>query len=204
MSASQIRNKQKKSANWFRDSLAAQFKNRNKDENKSRRKLNAALNSNSTTSNPEFKRATRKVKIIEQGRLYGYLYDPKYKKTLPYYDKFPLTLVLGLYSDGFLGLNMHYLPYPLRAKLLENVMESTKKTRRRGKEEEIADVSYRILKSSTVSRLMQFSIKRYLYGHVKSPFVEFMMPGAFESAVFLPTETFEKASKYDVWRDIRR
>ena len=42
-----------------------------------------------------------------------FVYDPKYKKTLPYYDTFPLVLPLERYSDGFLGLNFHYLPIPL-------------------------------------------------------------------------------------------
>ena len=44
------------------------------------------------------------------GRLNMFFYDPKFKKTLPYYDTFPLVLPLEPYSDGFLGINLHYLP----------------------------------------------------------------------------------------------
>ena len=35
------------------------------------------------------------------GRLNMFFYDPKFKKTLPYYDTFPLVLPLERYSDGF-------------------------------------------------------------------------------------------------------
>ena len=46
------------------------------------------------------------------GRMYFYHYDPKYKDVLPVYDKFPLVIPMEMYSDGFLGLNLHYLdPY---------------------------------------------------------------------------------------------
>ena len=34
------------------------------------------------------------------GRLNMFLYDPKHKKKLPYYDTFPLVLPLERYSDG--------------------------------------------------------------------------------------------------------
>ena len=46
------------------------------------------------------------------GRMYFYHYDPKYKDTLPVWDKFPLVIPMEMYDDGFLGLNIHYLdPY---------------------------------------------------------------------------------------------
>ena len=51
------------------------------------------------------------------GRLNMFFYDPKFKKTLPYYDTFPLVLPLENYPDGFLGINFHYLPMNLRLQL---------------------------------------------------------------------------------------
>ena len=55
------------------------------------------------------------------GRLNMFIYDPKLKKKLPYYDTFPLVLPLEKYNDGFLGLNFHYLPIlcPTRACMVE-------------------------------------------------------------------------------------
>ena len=52
------------------------------------------------------------------GRMNMFFYDPKGRKTLPYYDTFPLVLPIESYPDGFLGINFHYLPIPLRLKLL--------------------------------------------------------------------------------------
>ena len=44
------------------------------------------------------------------GNMYMFQYDPKHKDTLPYYDLFPLAIVIGPAEGGFLGLNLHYLP----------------------------------------------------------------------------------------------
>ena len=38
------------------------------------------------------------------GNMYFFRYDPKYKATLPVYDKYPLAIVIERYTDGFLGL----------------------------------------------------------------------------------------------------
>ena len=43
------------------------------------------------------------------GKMYFFYYDPKGKKTLATYDRFPLVFPIERYSDGFLGLNLHYL-----------------------------------------------------------------------------------------------
>ena len=47
------------------------------------------------------------------GRLNMFFYDPKLKKTLPYYDTFPLVLPLRNIMIGF-WYKFHYLPIPLR------------------------------------------------------------------------------------------
>ena len=52
-----------------------------------------------------------------------FVYGPKHAKKLPYYDTFPLVLPLERYSDGFLGMNFHYLPIPLRMKLLDKIFD---------------------------------------------------------------------------------
>ena len=59
------------------------------------------------------------------GTLNMFVYGPKFKKKLPYYDTFPLVLPIETYSDGFLGLNFHYLPIPLRLSLI-HISEPTR------------------------------------------------------------------------------
>ena len=56
------------------------------------------------------------------GSMYMYFYDPKHKKTLPYYDRFPLTIVVGPAPGGFYGLNLHYLSPVVRARFLDQLM----------------------------------------------------------------------------------
>ena len=63
------------------------------------------------------------------GRLNMFIYDPKFKKTLPYYDTFPLVLPLESYSDGFLGINLHYLPISLRIRLLDRLNDFSTDTK---------------------------------------------------------------------------
>ena len=52
---------------------------------------------------------------IRPGSLYCWFYDPKYKRTLPYYDAFPVAFIMNMKEKGFLGINMHYLPLRSRS-----------------------------------------------------------------------------------------
>ena len=60
------------------------------------------------------------------GKMNMFIYAPKFAKKLPYYDTFPLVLPLERYSDGFLGINLHYLPIPLRIGLLDRLVDFSK------------------------------------------------------------------------------
>ena len=59
------------------------------------------------------------------GSMNMFFYDPKHKDTLPFYDKFPLAIVVGPAPGGFFGLNLHYLPPVLRAKFLDTLLDIT-------------------------------------------------------------------------------
>ena len=59
------------------------------------------------------------------GKLNLFVYDPKFKKTLPYYDTFPLVLPIDTFKGGFLGFNLHYLPINLRIRLLDRLIDDT-------------------------------------------------------------------------------
>lgn len=204
----EIKAKTKKSAQWFRDSVRGQFgKNKNAAAKAAQaqlssgeKKANNYVNRNTTLEDPEFKKNLRTVKQPEIGRLYMYVYDPKHKKTLPYYDVFPMTFVMDFYSDGFLGMNMHYLPYMLRGALMTELLNHQKATQRRGKKEEYLNISYHLLKSAGANKYFKPTIKRYLYSHVQSPFAEVLEP-QWENAVFLPVEQFRKKGRSEVWSD---
>ena len=134
------------------------------------------------------------------GTMQMFFYDPKTKETLPYYDTFPLVVVVGPAEGGFYGLNLHYLPPLLRAKMLDALMEvsSSKKS-----DDAKFVITYKRLKSIAKMRYYQPCFKHYLNKHVKSKFAEVPAP-EWEIATFLPTAQFQKASKQKVYGDSRK
>lgn len=105
----------------------------------------------------------------EIGRMYMFLYDAKHKDTLPFWDAHPLVFPIEFYHDGFLGINLHYLPPNQRAGLLSKLAD----LQNNNKYDETTKlvISYNILKEAA-SRYKGFEncIKRYLFAHIKSKF----------------------------------
>ena len=69
------------------------------------------------------KEAQNFVTRFDLGRMYMYMYMPKGMGKLPYYDLFPLTVVLKRYATGFLGFNMHYIAPRYRVLLMDYLYE---------------------------------------------------------------------------------
>ena len=131
------------------------------------------------------------------GNLNMFFYDPKFKKTLPYYDRFPLVLPIERYSNGFLGINLHYLPIPLRIRLLDELMDYSTDTNFDSKTK--INANYSKLKNV---KLLKPTLKRYLAGKVKSRFRR-VDADEFTVATLLPVQRFSKASDNKVWTDSR-
>lgn len=140
----------------------------------------------------------KNLKVQDIGRMIMFQYDAKTKDTLPYWDKFPLVFPISYYNDGFLGINLHYLPIMYRAKLMDQLyttatnekFDSTTKLR----------VSYEILNGASRFRLFKPCIKRYLTTHIKSRFL-FIPSSEWDLAICLPAQRFMKAKSSTVWRD---
>jgi len=131
------------------------------------------------------------------GKLNMFFYNPKFKKKLPYYDTFPLVLPLETYSDGFLGLNLHYLPIPLRIKLLDRLVDYSNNSQ--FDESTRLVVDYSKLKKV---RLIKPTIHKYLAGQVQSQFRR-IDADEFTIATLLPVQRFKKATAKEVWSDSR-
>lgn len=143
----------------------------------------------------------RKVSSMEFGYMYAFKYDPKTKNDLPYYDTFPLIFPVRMDSDGFLGINFHYLPPVLRAKLM-NALYSTL-TNKKYDDTTKLKISYSILQSASKYRFFKPMLKKYLRSHVRSQFLEVQV-NEWDIAIFLPTESFRKADTGRVWEDSRK
>ena len=131
------------------------------------------------------------------GRLNMFFYNPKHRKTLPYYDTFPLVLPLEKYPDGFLGINLHYLPIPTRIRLLDRLVDFSNNTR--FDESTRLMVDYKKLKNI---KFIKPTVHRYLAGHVQSQFRR-IDADEFTVATLLPVQRFKKASAKEVWADSR-
>ena len=114
---------------------------------------------------------------VDIGRLYLFLYDPKTKKKLPYYDMAPLSMILEKGTEGFVGVNFHYLPPQLRLGLLGSEPRT-------------------ILRSKEVKPLM----RNYLYSNVKSRFLNILQE-EWDMVSALPVERFRKQNKSTVWNE---
>ena len=127
--------------------------------------------------------------IPSRGRLNFFFYDPKYKQVLPLYDRFPLVLPLETIPGGFMGMNFHYIRPVQRINLLNNLQRyasgGMKSTTR-------IDASYDGIKNVSIARN---TIKKYLYGHVRSSFLRVDFDEA-ALAVMLPVQQFKKGTPY--------
>ena len=131
------------------------------------------------------------------GRLNMFIYDPKWKKKLPYYDTFPLVLPIERYPDGFLGINLHYLPIPLRIRLLDRLVDFSNNTKFDESTRLIVD--YKKLKGV---KYIKPTLHRYLSGHTKSQFRR-IDADEFTIATLLPVQRFKKGTDREVWKDSR-
>ena len=136
------------------------------------------------------------------GRMYMFIYDPKHKKTLPYYDRFPLIIFADIpeKGKGFYGLNLHYLRPRERAVFLTKLMNNYSNTGRTLEDNTKLKISYQLLKSASKMRAFAPTFKRYLPNHIKSQIVE-IPPEHWETAIFLPSQNFKKAKVPTVWKD---
>ena len=132
------------------------------------------------------------------GGLYYFLYDPKTKDDMPYYDKFPLVMPLKREPDGFLGLNFHYLPIRYRINFMRKLMpfaiynddDEIKRIR----------ITYPILDASKRFKEFRPCIKKYLYTQVRSKILA-VEPQEWDIALYLPIQQFRKETAKTVWQE---
>jgi len=166
---------------WFRDKV----------------KTMRSVNRNALLRDDALKRATR----YRMGEMYMFFYDPKHKETLPYYDTFPLVIMVEKAPGGFYGLNLHYLPPALRAKFFDALMQTM--NNKRYDETTRFRTRYRILKSVRKLRYFEPCFKHYLTKHVASRISKVEAP-EWEIALFMPTQRFKKKTATAVYTQSRR
>lgn len=138
------------------------------------------------------------VTTVRWGDMYMFMYDPKTKEKMKYYDRFPLVIPFRVIKGGFLGLNLHYLPPLLRDRLLTRLMKLaddqtlSPDTRIR--------MTWNIISNSARYPEVEPCVKRYLVSHVRSRFLK-INPTDWRTTIMLPVESFMGNTKQNVYRN---
>ena len=131
------------------------------------------------------------------GKMFMFWYEPKGVKTLPYYDRFPLIIMIGATQDGMLGLNLHYLPTNLRAKFFYGLLNRV--NNKRYDDSTYIKVTYDYLKAARSAKEFRPCIKRYLTKHIRGK-IAYVPANEWEVAIYLPTAAFVKEDEATVHR----
>lgn len=122
------------------------------------------------------------------GGMFFYEYSPKYKEKLKQWDKFPLTIILEKYSNGFLGLNLHYLSGSDRTALLTALLSTRIYDPNQDMMKVSCDYGYLVQSAKKFPNYKQ-CLKRYLTNHVSGKLLS-IRPHEWGYAVLLPLQEF--------------
>jgi len=135
------------------------------------------------------------------GKMYMYIYDPIYKAQIPYFDRFPCTLLYSRSTHGFSGINFHYLPYQMRIQLLYRLLQY----KTNPKMDETTKIKFQWSAIKGVSKFAAAvpAFHNYSFSGLRSTFREIR---AYEwaTAVLLPVEQFVKLSDDRIWDKSRK
>ena len=135
------------------------------------------------------------------GKMYMFVYDPLHKDKIPYFDRFPCTLMYKRSIAGFSGLNFHYLPYQLRVQLLYRLMQY--KTNAKMDATTRIKFTWAAIKGVSKFAAAVPAYHNYSFAGLRSTFREIR---AFEwtTAVLLPVEQFVKLADDRIWDKSRQ
>ncbi|QGZ14165.1 DNA end protector protein [Rhizobium phage RL2RES] len=136
------------------------------------------------------------------GTIMTYLYDAKNADTLEFWDRAPLIIFLDIQKNGnFLGLNLHYLPPNVRAKILALLMKTVTATKLR--HDVRMRLTYDMCAKIAAYKPLQFCLKSYIPNRITSKLVR-IQPQDWAHAIFFPSDRFQKKSNRYVWAQSRK
>lgn len=128
------------------------------------------------------------VRRLEVGKLYFFEYVAKYggmgsdvptSQQLPVWDRYPLVLPFTTAPNGFIGINLHYLPIRARAWLLDKLLGTANIPANKLR------INWQILSSLSRLDIGQYATHRYLLNHITSPF-RLVRIDDYANAIMLP------------------
>jgi len=147
---------------------------------------------------------------FKPGGIYLFNYQPKFAENaakLPYYDRYPLILLLDVQPNCLLGLNFHYLPYIERAILLTQLynylIEDNTEAESILGDKAFIDITYDKAQTLTVPKnYWKPCFKKYLNTNINGRLLK-IHPEEWDILLQLPIERFVRANKDTVWKESR-
>ena len=131
------------------------------------------------------------------GKMYMFWYNAKHSETLPFYDKFPLIILMDTAPGGMVGLNLHYLPISLRQTFFYGLLNRVNNTKY--DDSTYLKVTYDYLKATRSAKAFRPCFKRYLTSHIRGQIVN-VPASEWELAIHLPTSLFQNETEQEVHR----
>lgn len=155
----------------------------------------------------EYKRNLPKVFLgdLIPGQMYIMSYSPKHKKTLPYYDVYPLFFYMKPAKGGFYGINLHYIYPQSRERLIKNMVDimGVRKSNSKNGIQHAIKLTYKILCLASKLALLRVSIKHYKYRKIWA--LKLVPSEEWGNAIKLPLAKFvsetQKVNQPIVWKD---
>lgn len=155
------------------------------DKQRERKIADTPVDGNADVKPQEIKQKDNIPKGLQPGSLYLQSYDAKHKATLPVWDQLPLFFLLKFLPDGYLGLNLHYLPMGVRIGILGTLTDYT--NNKKIDDNTRLRMSWSLINSVSKLEPLQECIKHYLFSHVTSTPV-YITPSNWEFTASLPME----------------
>lgn len=128
------------------------------------------------------------------GRMCSFMYNPKTKDKLPYYDIFPLVIPVDLAPNGFFGINFHYLDTRNRNFLLNLILPMNDDY----KDMKKIQISYSKLKGLS-SSIWKPCFKRYLFTHIRTKIIDIPV-NDWRNVIKIPVLGFTKANASEIYK----
>lgn len=119
--------------------------------------------------------------------LFGYIPETPVAK-LGYYDRFPLVIPIRLYRDHFMAVNLHYMPFKLRASFIDRAEDAARGDVDTG-DARLTALRYDLMKSSTKYLSGLVGIRKYKLKGIYTPTLE-IPSDKWKYAINLPVARF--------------
>lgn len=137
------------------------------------------------------------------GGMFMFSYLAKWRSVLPYYDRFPLVIPFQLNTDGFYGLNLHYIHPRRRVELLTELLRFTRDVDGQDEMDTRIQMSYDLISKSSRMKWARPCIKRYLTSEIQGQIKE-VPYSDWDIISLLPTYKFtKKTNAHTVYKDSR-